>query len=55
MVNLPGEPLPSGFDWRPAGSVELSPEARARVLAKIDAVDDARRRAGAASRISVVG
>lgn len=58
MAELPGEPLVSGFDYRPASEcpeAELSPEAKRRVLAKIDAVNDARRRAHADAHSFAIG
>lgn len=51
---LPGLPLPSGFDnWR--RGPKLSPEATARVLAKIDSVNQARARAYVSSLTAVLG
>lgn len=51
---LPGTPMPSGFDnWRPATG--MSPEAKARVLAKMESVDRARAAAYVASLTAVVG
>lgn len=55
---LPGEPLDSGFRFRPSAEVPeaaLSPEAKARVLAKIESVDAARRLALAESKTAVIG
>jgi hypothetical protein len=57
-VGRPGRPLDSGFRFRPARSVpeaELSPEARARVLEKIESVDEARLRAARDGHTSYVG
>lgn len=54
----PGEPLDSGFTFRPASEVpeaQLSPAARARVVAKIENVDDARLRAAQDGHTSYVG
>lgn len=48
VEGLPGRELPSGFDYRPASEfpeLTLSPEARQRVLDKMDSVAEARRRA----------
>ena len=42
----PGEPLDSGFEFRPTRTVRqgrLSPEALGRVIEKMDSVDDLRR------------
>jgi hypothetical protein len=56
VSDLPGEPLVSGFTFRPASEMPpLSPEARARVLAKIAAVRHARLRALAAASTAVIG
>jgi hypothetical protein len=55
---LPGRPLPSGFDYRPADEfpeLTLSPEARKRVLDKMDSVAEARRRAWETADRTVVG
>jgi hypothetical protein len=56
--SLPGEPLPSGFDYRPASEVPeagLSEEAQARVLKKMASVDEARLKAAEEGRTSHVG
>lgn len=55
---LPGEPLDSGFRFRPASSVpeaQLSPEARSRVLDKMESVDEARLRAAKDGHTAYVG
>lgn len=54
MSELPGVPMSSGFtDWRPAP--ELSPEAKARVLAKMESSQRARTAAYVSSLTAVVG
>lgn len=55
---LPGVAVDSGFDYRPASEfpqLQLSKEARQRVLDKIDSVAEARRRAAASANSYVVG
>lgn len=55
---LPGKPLDSGFRFRPAAEhpeLQLSPEARRRVLAKIESVRQARLRAAEQAGQSIVG
>lgn len=55
---VPGEMLSSGFMFRPSSEVpqaQLSPEARQRVLDKIDSSTEALRRAEVASRTAVIG
>ena len=57
-VPLPGEPLDSGFAYRPASQVpeaSLSTDAQARVLAKMDSVDHARLVAARGSRTAYLG
>lgn len=54
----PGVPLSSGFRYltpAEAAEVELSPEAKARVLAKLRDVDRARLEAAVAARTAIVG
>jgi hypothetical protein len=54
----PGEPLESGFRFRPARAVPeagLSDEARARVREKMDSVDEARLRAAREGHTAYVG
>lgn len=58
MTPLPGVPLSSGFSYRPADELpelQLSDEAKDRVLAKMDSVADARRRAAASASTYVIG
>lgn len=55
VPDLPGEPLDSGFRYRPAPRDLLSPEARRRVDDKIESVRQARLRAKAEAGQSVVG
>lgn len=55
---LPGEPLESGFVFRPASSVpeaRLSSEARARVFDTIESVDQARLRAARDAHTAYLG
>lgn len=55
---LPGEPLASGFTFKPTRAVpeaRLSDEARARILAKMDSVDQARLRAAREGHTAYVG
>jgi hypothetical protein len=55
---LPGERLESGFRFRPTRAVPeatLSEEARARVLEKMDSVDEARLRAAKEGQTAYVG
>lgn len=55
---LPGEPLESGFAFRSASSVpeaRLSPEARARVFATMESVDQARLRAARDAHSAYLG
>lgn len=55
---LPGEPLDSGFRFRPARNVpeaRLSDAARERVLRKMESVDAARLRAAKESHTAYVG
>jgi hypothetical protein len=56
--DLPGEPLDTGFRFRDARSVpeaQLSRDARERVLAKMDSVDEARLRAAKEGQTAYVG
>lgn len=54
VPECPGVPLPSGFtNYRPAP--ELSPEAKARVLAKMESVRRARAAAYVSSLTAVIG
>jgi hypothetical protein len=58
MPALPGEPLDSGFRFRPAREVpeqQLSGEAIDRVLQKMDSVDSARLRAAQEGQTAYVG
>ena len=55
---LPGEPLESGFEFRPARAVpeaRLSDDARERVLRKMESVDKARLRAAQEGHTAYVG
>lgn len=55
-TRLPGRPLKSGFRFRPADEYPvLSPEARQRVLDKIQSVNHARMRAAEQASQSVIG
>ena len=57
-VTLPGEPMGSGFRFRPARAVpqgSLSGDARRRVIEKMDSVDEARLRAAKDSRTAYIG
>ena len=51
----PGEPLDSGFDFRPARTVRLSAEALRRVIEKMDSVDEARLRAARDGHTAYIG
>ena len=54
----PGEPMESGFEYRPARDVpeaQLSDEARERVLRKMDSVDEARLKAAKEGHTAYVG
>ena len=55
-LDLPGVPLASGFEgsWRHVSDT-LTPEARQRVRATVAAVQEARRKALAASHSAVIG
>lgn len=55
---LPGEPLASGFTYGPRSEfpeIELSEEARQRILEKMDSVDEARLRAAESSNRTYIG
>jgi hypothetical protein len=55
---LPGEPMISGFCYRPTREVpeaRLSDEARERVLRKIESVDEARLKAAKEGHTAYVG
>jgi hypothetical protein len=57
-ARLPGEPLESGFNLRStaeAPEATLSPDAQARVLEKIDSVDEARLRAAKDGHTAYIG
>jgi hypothetical protein len=55
---LPGQPLSSGFEYKPASDfpqLELSDEARREVTELLDSVDEARLSAAEGSRQTYVG
>jgi hypothetical protein len=57
-LELPGKALDSGFRFRPARDVpeaQLSADARARVITKMDSVDEARLRAAKDGHTAYVG
>jgi hypothetical protein len=57
-TQLPGEALDSGFEFRSAQTMpeaRLSPEARRRVIEKMESVDEARLRAARDGHTAYVG
>lgn len=57
-TDLPGDPLQSGFNFRPASTVReaaLPVEARRRVIEKMDSVDEARLRAARDGHTAYIG
>lgn len=58
LMELPGEPLESGFDYRPyeeCTEIHLSPEAEKRLRDVLDSVDEALRKAQESAGQYVVG
>ncbi len=58
LVERPGEALDSGFRFQPARTARegrLSPEARRRVIEKMDSVDEARLRAARDGQTAYIG
>jgi hypothetical protein len=58
MADLPGVPMPSGFDYRPyedCPEIHLSQEAKEEIWAIMDSVNEALRRAQESAGQYVVG